>query len=325
MAVSAEDRELTDDLLDRLRTSNYWNRFSYLHSTTCSLKTTSTQSVDITNVSHVVFDGTHLYGNTRAIVVRRSLGCLVELLEATKGGNTRPHFTLLVNAGVTGRAEFTSVLESSMEIVVPLYQSLYGVSVTLVKLCSTDIHISTALEEASVGVGELTPAITEAMLTRPMYKYIHITKSSSSRFQLSWAQLWKTWNDPSAGKFSPPTNSTGEDVVFTTFLTSKMDPQRNVFMKNDNYGYMADWHLSLRDVGIKAVVFHDGLGDQFRCVSYSCYFAFIDDLSSSSEVGFIDENYSDIKWVYQRDVAHTVIPFTTTLVILTTIHWPPNN
>ena len=66
----------------------------------------------------------------------------------------------------------------------------------------------------------------------------------------------------------PKINSKWEDVVFTTFLTSKKDPHRNVFMKNDNYSYMADWHLSLRDVGIKAIMFHDGLGDQFRCVSY---------------------------------------------------------
>ena len=258
--ISAEDRELTADLLDRLKTANYGNRFSYLHGTTCSLKTTSKQAVGITNVSHVVFDGTYLYGNTRAIVVRHSLGCLVELLEATKRGNSRPHFTLLVNAGVTGKAEFPSVLQSSMEIVLPLYQSLYGVPVTSVKLlCSTDNHISTASGEASVVVGELPSAITETMLTRPTCKHIHIAKSSSSGLQLSCSQ-------PSAGKLSPPTNSKWEDVVFTTFLTSKKDPQRKVFMKNDNYGYMADWHLSLRNVGIKAVIFHDGLGDKFRYV-----------------------------------------------------------
>ena len=265
VSVSAEDRELTDDLLDRLRTSNYGNRLSEIHGTTCSLKST-TQSLDLTNVSHVVFDGTYLYGNTRAIVVRRSLGCLVELLETTKGGNTLPHFTLLVNADVTGKAEFTSVLESSMEIVVSLYQSLYGVPVTLVKfLPSTDNHIRTTSGEASAVVGDLPSAITEAIITGSTNKYIHIAKSSSSGLHLSWSQLWKTWNDPSAGKLSPPTNK-WEDVVFTTFLTSKKDPQRKVFMKKDNYNYMAVWHLSLRKVGIKAVVFHDGLGDQFRCV-----------------------------------------------------------
>ena len=264
VSVSAEDRQLTTDLLDRLRTFNYGNRFFYLQPTTCSLKITSTQSVNITNVSHVVFDGTHLCGNTRAIVVRRSLGCLVELLEATKGGNTRPHFTLLVNAGVTGRAEFTSVLESSMEIVVSLYHSLYSVPFTSVKLfCSTDNHMSKAPRVASVVVEELPSAITEAMLTRSTCKHIHIAKCSSSGLQLSWSQLWKTWNDPSAEKTSPSTNSTGEDVVFTTFLTSKKDPQRRSFVKNNNYGYMAGWHVSLRKVGIKAVVFHDGLGAQF--------------------------------------------------------------
>ena len=205
-----------------------------------------------------MFDGTHLCGITRAIVVRRSLGCLVELLEATKGGNTRPHFTLLVNADVTGKAEFTSVLESSMEIVVSLYQSLYGVPVTLVKLlCSTDNHIWTTSGEASVVVEELPSAITEAMLTRSACKHIRIAKCSSSGLQLSWSQLRKTWNNHSAAKFSPPTNSKWEDVVFTMFLTSKKNSQRKVFMKNDNYGYMADWHLSLRNVGIKAVIFHD--------------------------------------------------------------------
>ena len=266
VSVSVEDRQLTADLLDQLKRSNYGNRFSYLHATTCSLKT-STQSVDITKVSHVVFDGTYLYGNTRAIVVRRSLGCLVELLEATKGGNFRPHFTLLVNARVNRKEDISSVLESSMEIVVPLYQSLYGVPVTSVKfLCSTDNHISTVPGEASVVVKELPSAITEAMLTGPTCKHIRIAKCSSSGLQLSWSQLWKTWIDPLAEKLSPPTNSKWEDVVFTTFLTSKKDPQRKVFVKNENYGYMADWHLSLRNVGIKAVVFHDGLGDQFRCV-----------------------------------------------------------
>ena len=289
VSVSAEDRELTDDLLDRLRTSNYRNRFSYLHSTTCSLKTTSTQSVDITNVSHVVFDGTYLYGNTRAIVFRRSLGCLVKLLETTKGGNSPPHFTLLVNAGVTGKAEFTSVLESSMEIVVSLYQSLYGVPFTLVKLlCSTDNRISKAPGEASVVVGELPSAIAEAIITGPTYKHIHIAKSSSSGCHLSWSQLWKTWKDPLAGKLSPLTNSKWEDIVFTTFLTSKKDPQRNVFVKKDNYSYMADWHWSLRNVGIKAVVFHDGLGDQLRWVLYTCCITLTDDLSNPNGVSFID-------------------------------------
>ncbi|KAI0235269.1 hypothetical protein LSAT2_014226, partial [Lamellibrachia satsuma] len=94
-------------------------------------------------------------------------------------------------------------------------------------------------------------------------RHIHIAKSSSSGHPHSWSQLWKTQNDPSAGKLSPPTKSKWEDVVFTTFLASKKDPQRKVFMKNNNYSYMADWHLSLRYVGIKAVIFHDILGDQF--------------------------------------------------------------
>ena len=323
VSALVEDIARTVDLQDRLKTSNYGNRLSELHGTTCSLKTTTTQSVDITNVSHVVFDGTHLCGITRAIVVRRSLGCLVELLEATKGGNTRPHFTLLVNAGVTGKADFTSVLESSMEIVVSLYQSLYGVPVTLVKLLySTDNRIWTASGEASVVVGELPPAIIETMLTGPTCKHIYIAKSSSSGLHLSWSQLWNTWNDPSAGTLSPPTNSKWEDVVFTTFLTSKKDPQRNIFVKKDNYSYMADWHLSLHNVGIKAVVFHDGLGDQFRCGLYTCCITFIVDLSNPNEVGFIGDNYNDVKWACQRDVAHRGNPISTTLAILTTIHWP---
>ena len=100
-------------------------------------------------------------------------------------------------------------------------------------------------------------AITEAMLTRSACKHICIAKCSSSGLLLSWSQLWKTWNDPSAAKFSPAKNSKWEDVVFTMLLTSEKDSQRKVFMKNDNYGYMADWHLSLRNVGIKAVIFHD--------------------------------------------------------------------
>ncbi len=54
-----------------------------------------------------------------------------------------------------------------------------------------------------------------------------------------------------------------EHYVFTSYFTSKADPQRGKMHASDNLNYVLRWFVSLRRLGLKAVIFHDGLGDEF--------------------------------------------------------------
>eukprot|EP01147_Barroeca_monosierra_P003210 gene3210-8232_t len=52
-------------------------------------------------------------------------------------------------------------------------------------------------------------------------------------------------------------------IVLTTYLTSKQDPQRNIYRRPNLFSYMRDWYGSIVRFRLPAVVFHDELSTQF--------------------------------------------------------------
>ena len=68
---------------------------------------------------------------------------------------------------------------------------------------------------------------------------------------------------PSDRPFCPNTTSftyqpSPHDVIFTTYLTSVVDPQRGVQFRPNRFAYMQRWYRSVERVGAHAVIFHDG-------------------------------------------------------------------
>ncbi|EDQ91461.1 uncharacterized protein MONBRDRAFT_31460 [Monosiga brevicollis MX1] len=53
------------------------------------------------------------------------------------------------------------------------------------------------------------------------------------------------------------------DAVLTTYLTSVADPQHRIRRHPDQYGYMRGWHLSLVQLNLNGIIFHDELGSNF--------------------------------------------------------------
>ena len=53
------------------------------------------------------------------------------------------------------------------------------------------------------------------------------------------------------------------DVVFSSYFTLKKDPQRGNYKKTNSYSYISAWHKSLTWLGLRGVVFHDGLDSNF--------------------------------------------------------------
>lgn len=65
-------------------------------------------------------------------------------------------------------------------------------------------------------------------------------------------------------------NNSNNDVILTSYFTSQQDFQRNKSMCPNRLRYMFDWLVSVRDMGLRAVVFHDQLDPGFcqRVVDY---------------------------------------------------------
>lgn len=58
-----------------------------------------------------------------------------------------------------------------------------------------------------------------------------------------------------------------ENFIVSTYLTSHIDEQRGVKKEKDDPKYIEKWAESIRYLGLKGVVLHDGLSDEFT----SCY------------------------------------------------------
>eukprot|EP00731_Ephydatia_muelleri_P024862 Em0016g1133a len=68
------------------------------------------------------------------------------------------------------------------------------------------------------------------------------------------------------------TKDTHKEVVMTSYFTTAHDPQWNVSRSPNQFQYIQDWYLSIKRLGMEAVVFHDGLDLGFInrvCKDYS--------------------------------------------------------
>ena len=53
------------------------------------------------------------------------------------------------------------------------------------------------------------------------------------------------------------------DVIFTSYFTSAVDPQRSLHKQPNRYSYLSKWLISLKEQHLRAVIFHDGLNQGF--------------------------------------------------------------
>ena len=56
---------------------------------------------------------------------------------------------------------------------------------------------------------------------------------------------------------------TGNRVIFTSYFTSSIDPQRARKRKANQFQYMKRWYASVNSLGLRAIVFHDDLESRF--------------------------------------------------------------
>ena len=66
--------------------------------------------------------------------------------------------------------------------------------------------------------------------------------------------------------------SDGEnDIIFTSYFTSSEDPQRKERKSSNSFRYMENFYWSLKEMKMKAIIFHDGLDQSFQDRVHSHY------------------------------------------------------
>lgn len=54
-----------------------------------------------------------------------------------------------------------------------------------------------------------------------------------------------------------------DSVILTCYMTSKPDPQRNIFQENNSYEYIKPWYESMKMANIHGIIFYDKLSKEF--------------------------------------------------------------
>ena len=67
-----------------------------------------------------------------------------------------------------------------------------------------------------------------------------------------------------AASYAQHTHQHLRDRVLTSYFTSAVDSQRNRHKAPNTFQYIQDWFQSVKKLGLKAVIFHDGLDAQFQ-------------------------------------------------------------
>jgi hypothetical protein len=82
-----------------------------------------------------------------------------------------------------------------------------------------------------------------------------------------------------------------ELFIVSTYFTSKNDPQRREKIQNNNFEYLSKWYISIIDLKLTGIVFHDSLTEEFvsRFSNKNIYFikCILNDYSLNDERFFI--------------------------------------
>ena len=238
------------------------------------------------NPSHVVFVPAGLeHGETPPLDPthwRSQMTALVALLENLKCAE----FVLVSRSLRGGHMTVGQAHMTSLEAALLAYHEIYGTRYTILRTGAvygpwTDNSLSTFhstfdLPEDSWYINDMATAVYSALargpfctqldlspcLDEPTVQDVHSLLNLSSRQPVEKG-LKKTlyWARAYQRKIS---GDKGNDIILTSYFTSSPDYQRTKSVSPNRARYMLDWLVSVRDRGLKAVVFHDELDPGFQ-------------------------------------------------------------
>ena len=74
----------------------------------------------------------------------------------------------------------------------------------------------------------------------------------------------QAWGIDYSKRKGPRSKATNKNVIFTSYFTSVKDPQRPIHRAPSQFHYMDNYYTSLKRLGLRTVIFHDGLDSGFQ-------------------------------------------------------------
>ena len=240
---------------DELKMSSYNDAISFLTATTCVVGQPSDNPF-----SHVIIMAIESFRYSPDFLVE-TVNCLTSVMEELKTLSSSPHLTL-ISDGIDDEqcdycsqraTSYQSINRAMIQSILHRYSELFNIPVT--RLVISDVvncHIDYSTITSILMSPVLTQAVGETVYLNPGSNMWPFLNTSMSVFR----------KDDSA-HISYLEQESKVDAVFSTYFTLKKDPQRGRYTQTNSYSYISAWHKSLTSLGLRGVVFHDGLDSNF--------------------------------------------------------------
>ena len=243
---------------DDLRMSSYNDTISFLTATTCAIGQPSDNPF-----SHIIIMAIESFRHSPDFLVE-TMNCLTSVMEELKTMSLSPRLTLISDGTDDEQCDhcshcsqratsYQSIARTMVQSILRLYNKLFSIPVT--RLVISDVV------NYDVEYNTIISMLMSPMLTKSTCETVYLNPKSSMWSLLS--TILSFFRKDESAPISDLEQESRVDVVFSTYFTLKKDPERGSYKKTNRYSYISAWHKSLTKLGLRGVVFHDGLDSSF--------------------------------------------------------------
>ena len=237
---------------DDLRMSSYHDTISFL-TATCAIGQPSDNPF-----SHIIVMAMELYRNNPDFLVETA-NCLTSVMEELKTLSPSPPLTLISDGiddeqcDYCSQRSYQSIARNMVQSLLHLYCEVFNIPVR--RLVISDVVNN------HVDYSTFTSMLMSPMLTQAVCETVYLNPGSNTWSFLNTILTVFMKDEPA--HISELEHESTLEVVLSTYFTLKKDPMRGDYKKTNRYSYISAWHKSLTRLGLKGVVFHDGLNASF--------------------------------------------------------------
>ena len=237
---------------DELKMSSYNDTISFLTATTCAVGQPSDNPF-----SRVIIMAIESLRYCPDLLVE-TMNCLTTVMEELNTTTSSPHLTLISDGIDDEQCDYCSQRSTS-------YQSIASAMIQSILHHYSELPVTRLVISDDVNYhvdySTITSMLLSPVLTQAVGETVYLNPGSNTwPFLNTILSVFRTDESAHISDFKQESRV---GVVLSSYFTLKKDPQRGYYEKTNSYSYFSAWHKSLTRLGLRGVVFHDGLDPNF--------------------------------------------------------------
>ena len=233
---------------DDLKMSSYNDTISFVTATTCVVGQPSDNPF-----SDIIIMAIESFRYSPDFLVE-TVNCLTSVMEELNIISSSPHLTLISDGIDDEQCDYSSqrstsyqsIARAMIQSILQHYSEQLNIPVTRLVI-SDDVNYH-------VDYSTIMSLIMSPMLTQAVYETVYLNPGNT---------IMSGFKKDESAHISDFKQESRVDVVLSTYFTLKKDPERGRYKQTNSYSYISAWHKSLTNLGLRGVVFHDGLDSSF--------------------------------------------------------------